>query len=172
MTIETSLLIIPPYDVQAFAAPLRERFAPLSFAQGPAHLTLFYPFVPATDVAPTIEHLSSLCAGIPSFDVTLDRYGRFPGSVYLQPKDPSAIQSLHRRLLEAFPGHLPYQGAFGEDLIPHLTLAYHPGDSDALVLPPPASFTFTVDRLHLYAGDPELRAAWVPLAILTLEPPR
>ena len=172
MAIETSLLIVPPHDVQAFAAPLRERYAPLSFAQGPAHVTLFYPFVSPPDLPAAVERLASLCATIPSFEITLNQYGRFPKAVYLEPHEPASILRLHRILLEAFPEYPPYQGAFGTALVPHLTLAHDLDDPADVRLPPAPSFNFTVDRLHLYAGDPQVRAAWVALAVFPLGPRR
>jgi len=168
MAIETALLIVPPHDVQAFAARLRERYAALSFAQGPAHVTLFYPFAPPLEVPQALERLTSLCATVSAFDLTLDRYGRFPNAVYLEPHEPSSILKLHRILLEAFPAYPPYQGAFGTALVPHLTLAHDIEDTADVPLPPAPSFTFTVDRLHLYAGDPQVRAAWVALAVFPL----
>jgi 2'-5' RNA ligase len=168
MAIETALLIVPSHDVQAFAAPLRERYAPLSFAQGPAHVTLFYPFVPPPDLPAAVERLARLCATVTPFEITLNRYGRFPKAIYLEPQEPAPILTLHRVLLEAFPEYPPYQGAFGTALVPHLTLAHDIEDPADVRLPPAPSFTFFVDRLHLYAGDPQLRAPWVPLAILPL----
>ena len=55
MEIQTSLLIIAPPEVQAFAGPLLHQFAPDSCMQGPAHITLFYPFIPHHEVNIAIE---------------------------------------------------------------------------------------------------------------------
>ncbi len=170
MNLETALLIVPPPEIQAFAAPLRERYTPLSFVQGPAHLTLFFPFVPPEAVEDTIESLTAVCAQVPSFPLTLDRYGRFETTHFLQPADPQELIELHRRLSALVPGYPPYDGEYGPDLFPHLTLAQceTKAEADAVQLPPTPSLSFTVDRLHLYLGPPEQRVPWVPVAIIHL----
>jgi 2'-5' RNA ligase len=170
MIIQTALLIIPPPDVQAFAAPLRQKFASESNMQGPAHITLFFPFVSPKEVPTSIRLLNSLCSNVPPFKLSLNRYGHFETAHYLAPSDPEPVLSLHRLLRTAFPDCLPYEGQHGPDLIPHLTLTYNE-DLTALkhvILPPTPSFTFLVDRLHLYIGPPEGNIPWIPVSIIPL----
>ncbi len=170
MELQTSLLIVPPYEVQAFAAPLRQRYASDSFMQGPAHITLFYPFVPPEQAPSATINLISLCSAIAPLDLTLDRYGQFESTYFLAPSDPSAIISLHRQLLSAFPDYPPYEGEHGRDLVPHLTLAHNdsPSEMAQIILPPTPTFSFTVDRIYLYLGPSEGNIPWIPISIIPL----
>jgi 2'-5' RNA ligase len=170
MVIQTALLIIPPPNVQAFAAPLRKKYAPDYNMQGPAHITLFYPFVSPKEVPTSINLLRSLCSDVSPFKLRLDRYDHFETTQYLAPSDPEPILSLHRLLRTAFPDCLPYEGQHGNELIPHLTLTHDedPKELEHIILPPVPSFTFLVDRLYLYIGPPEGNIPWIPVAIISL----
>jgi 2'-5' RNA ligase len=168
--LQTSLLIVPPHEVQAFAAPLRQRYAPNSYMQGPAHITLFYPFVPPQLVSSTTSQLISLCSSIAPIHLTLDRYDQFDSTHFLAPSDPSDIISLHRLILSAFPDYPPYAGEHGTDLVPHLTLAHNdsPTEATQIVLPPTPSFSFAVAQIYLYLGLSEGNIPWVPISIIPL----
>ncbi len=171
MELQTALLIIPPPEVQAFAAPLRQRYAPDVYMQGPAHLTLFYPFIPPKEVLTTSIQLRSICNNVVPFELTLDQYGHFEATHFLAPSNPDHVLSLHRLLLSAFPDYLPYEGQYGKELIPHLTLAHNenPYTIEHVSLPPTPSFTFTVDQLHLYLGPSEGNIPWIPVSIIPMK---
>jgi 2'-5' RNA ligase len=170
MELQTALLIIPPPEVQAFAAPLRQNFAPDVNMQGPAHITLFYPFVPPEEIPATSIILEALCRDVAPFKLTLDRYGRFEATHFLAPANPEPVLSLHQLLLTSFPNYLPYEGQHGETLVPHLTLAHseNPDMVNQITLPAAPSFTFLVDQLHLYLGFAEGNIPWIPVAIIPL----
>ena len=170
MELQTALIVIPPPEVQAFAAPLRQKYAPEVHMQGPAHITLFYPFVPPTKVSNTLSILKSICSDVTPFKLTIDRDGHFETTHFLAPANPEPVLSLHRRLLAVFPDYLPYEGQHGAALIPHLTLAHNENLSavKSITLPPAPSFTFIVDRLHLYLGFAEGNIPWIPVAIIPL----
>jgi 2'-5' RNA ligase len=170
MELLTALLIIPPPEVQAFAAPLRQKYATEVYMQGPAHITLFYPFISPAEIPATVTILKSLCSDIAPFKLTLDRYGHFEGTHYLALTNPEAVLSLHKSLLTAFPDYLPYEGQYGAELIPHLTLAHNenPEVVKSVALPQPPSFTFIVDQLYLYLGFAEGNIPWIPVAIIPL----
>jgi 2'-5' RNA ligase len=90
----------------------------------PAHITLIYPFVPATSIyADTEEALASVFQATPQFAFALSRIGQFPNVVYLRPEPREPFVELSRALVERWPDHPPYGGAYGE-LLPHLTIAY------------------------------------------------
>ena len=78
---ESALLIIAPKPVQAFAYPLREEYDPKSFAKVPAHITLFYPFVPPALAEEEGGKLESICSKISPFEITLDRYTKLDDAV-------------------------------------------------------------------------------------------
>lgn len=170
MKLQTSLLIVPPPEVQAFAAPLREKYAPVSFVQGPAHITLFYPFVEPKAIDNAIKILKPKCKLVEPFEVTLDRYKRFETAHLLTPANPESIVSLYNYLLTEFPDYPAYDGLYGANLIPHLTLASFDKkeEADQLQLPAPPNFTFSVEQLYLFVGPMDERIAWIPISIIPL----
>jgi len=174
MKIETAILLIPPLEVQAFTAPLRERLNPASFPLFPAHITLMYPFIPYKDHRLADRTLREHCLHIPPFDVTLDHYDRFPSVLFIAPRDPKPIQNLYHCISKAFPDHIAYGGEYGDELHPHLTLAVLDPDTEPehIELPPIPAMTFTVDRLYFYAGiaetDREGPVPFIPLSVFPL----
>jgi len=168
--LETAVLIVPPFEVQAFAAALRPRDPPRRWSHVPAHITLLYPFAPPEDTDRSLPRLRRALAPVRPFDVTLDRYGRFPTAVFLEPADPGPLIDLYGHLAAAFPEYPAYGGEFGRGLHPHLTLA-HSEDGiglHELASRPAPSFTFRVDRLVVYAGAPYTSVPYVPLAVARL----
>jgi 2'-5' RNA ligase len=168
--LETAVLIIPPSEVQRFAAPIRRQAMPGCWMQVPAHLTLLYPFAPPDEVDQAMPRLRQALAAVEPFDVTLNRYGRFPAAAFLEPAEPQPLLDLHHRLAAAFPEYPIYGGEFGPALRPHLTLAQSDDESGLsdLALPAAPAFTFRVDRLFVYAGDPQAAVPYVPLAVAVL----
>ena len=55
---------------------------------------------------------------------------RFPSVLYLKPEPDAALRAIIEGVVERFPEHPPYGGAF-EELAPHLTVAQS-GDEDLL----------------------------------------
>lgn len=170
MELTSSLLILAPPEVQAFAAPLRQRYASDSYMQGPAHITLFFPFVPTAEIPTATAKLRRLCEKIHPFRITMDHYDRFETAHFFAPADSGPILTLHQHLLEAFPDYPPYEGEHGRTLVPHLTLAHVETkvEADQIELPAPPTFTFPVDNLYLYIGPEEGNIPWIPSSIIPL----
>lgn len=171
MQLETALLIVPPKPVQVFSFPIRERYDVESFKSNvPAHITLLYPFVPPEQVETAIQELNRTCARITPFEVTLDHYGTFKGAIFLEPSDLEPIVQLHHLLSGAFPDYPVYGGEHGTELHPHLTLARFddPEEANNIELPPVPSFSFTVDKIHLYLGSNEHDTPFIPRAAIPL----
>lgn len=170
-SLETALLILPPREVQVFSYPLREAYdSQAAASQLPAHITLLYPFVPPEEIESTVPRLEQLLTNCPPFELTLDRYGRFEGTLFLEPSDPEPVLQLYEYLADAFPEFPIYGGEHGPDLHPHLTLARfdNPAEAASIVLPPTPSFTFTVDKIHLFLGASDGEAPFVPRAVIPL----
>jgi 2'-5' RNA ligase len=171
MQLETALLIIPPKPVQVFSFPIREQYDVESFESNvPAHITLLYPFVPPEQVEIAIDELNRLCSGISPFEVTLDHYGTFKGAIFLETSDPEPIVQLHQQLSQSFPEYPVYGGEHGTELHPHLTLARfdNPEEADNIKLPPAPSFSFSVDKIHLYLGSTEGDTPFIPRSVIPL----
>ncbi len=77
---------------------------------------------------------------------------------------------LHHRLSQAFPEYPVYGGEHGAELHPHLTLARFedPEKADHIELPPVPSFSFSVDKIHLYLGSIEDDTPFIPRAVIPL----
>ncbi len=171
MALETALLIVPPKDVQVFSFPIREEHDSDALDQNlPAHMTLLYPFVSPEKIEPAAEKLRRVLAEVPPFEVTLDRYGQFEDALFLEPADPAPIMALYERLARAFSEFPIYEGEHGAALHPHVTLArfQDPAQADAIQLPPTPSFTFLVDKLHIYLGSIDGDEPFIPRAVIPL----
>lgn len=169
--LETALLILPPKEVQVFSYPLREAYdSQAAGSQLPAHITLLYPFVPPGLIDATVPKLRKLLEDCPPFELTLDKYGRFEGAIFLEPSDPEPVLRLYDLLAREFPEFPIYGGEHGLDLHPHLTLARSedPAELASIELPPTPSFTFRVDRLHLYLGSSDEDIPFIPRAVIPL----
>lgn len=88
----------------------------------PAHVTILYPFVPASELTPAVRREVAAIAGeLRAFEVTFQSVARWPGVVYLEPRPSSRFAALIDRSAAAFPEHPPYAGSIDE-VIPHLTV--------------------------------------------------
>jgi hypothetical protein len=92
----------------------------------PAHVTLLYPFAPEPD----LEAIRALASGSEPFRFTLRGVREWPdGIVYLEPDPAEPFVRLTRELVERFPDHQPYDGAFTVDgVIPHCTVVHTDDD--------------------------------------------
>jgi demethylmenaquinone methyltransferase/2-methoxy-6-polyprenyl-1,4-benzoquinol methylase len=136
----------------------------------PPHISLLYPFAPPRELKGAIPILERICAEIDPFPITLNRYGHFETTLFLEPENPDPFLNLFRRVSEAFPQYPPYGGSFGNELRPHLTLAEYKTQEqiEGLALPPARSLTFVVDRVHIFTGDPDRLASWRSRATIPL----
>lgn len=101
---------------------LRRRWDMAAHAGVPAHVTILYPFLPASDLtSPHRSTLAAIARRVEPFEITFRRVGRFPTVVYLAPEPPAPLSTLTEAIIASFPGYPPYGGAFDET-IPHLTV--------------------------------------------------
>ncbi len=128
---DNSTLIILVPEAEALVAPFRQEHDPSAAAGMPAHITLLYPFMPATEInEPVLEQLRSLFCSFAKFDFRLAQSARFPDTLYLAPEPERPFEMIVSRLAEQFPDFPPY-GGIHETVIPHLTIA-HAEDDPAL----------------------------------------
>ena len=89
----------------------------------PAHVTILFPFVPASELDD--DHRASLAEIArrhQPFDIAFRRVGRFPAVVYLAPEPSAPITALIEAIATAHADYPPYGGMFDE-VVPHLTVA-------------------------------------------------
>lgn len=122
MSTSSALVLLLP-EAEATVGAFRARRDPAARTGAPAHVTLLYPFLPASRLdAPTRARLEHLFAEQAPFAVTLTDFGRFPGVLYLVPEPADRLRSLTGAVWHAFPRYPPY-GARHDKIVPHLCLA-------------------------------------------------
>lgn len=166
----TAIVIIAPHEVQEIAVPIMQRYAPDALTLLPAHITLLFPFVKYDKLDAACAALRALCAQITPFEVSLNGYGTFPETTYMQIADAAALKALFAQITAAFPTFLPYGGAHGGDLVPHLTVAKFADQrqQNAAALPSYKPITFRVERLHLTYGVHGVQLPWITYEVLRL----
>jgi 2'-5' RNA ligase len=88
----------------------------------PAHVTILYPFVVASDLSPAVRaDVAAIAGEIRAFTVTFSTAARWPGVVYLEPRPSAPFTGLIDRAAARFPEHPPYAGTIAE-VIPHVTV--------------------------------------------------
>lgn len=116
-----SAIIVPFPDVDDLVGEWRR---PQSEPGLPAHVTLLYPFVPFDEIsAEDVTAARVICGAAQALPVQFPQCGRFPGVSYLSPEPAGFFRSLTERLVERWPDHKPYGGAF-DTIVPHLTVAH------------------------------------------------
>jgi 2'-5' RNA ligase len=122
VTRESALLVAIP-ETEPLVASIRAKHDPAAGVGVPAHVTLLYPFMPPPVEGPTRIALRHRFGRVTPFDVTFRHCRRFDERVlWLAPEPAAPLVSLMAELATAFPGYLPYGGAF-DDVVPHLTVA-------------------------------------------------
>ncbi|HEX3052076.1 MAG TPA: 2'-5' RNA ligase family protein [Aggregatilineaceae bacterium] len=168
MELQTALALVAPHDVQALVVPLLKHYSPELLVVFPAHISVLYPFVPPDRLEDACETLRTLCADVTPFEITLAGYDRFPGTTFLNPVNPTPIHQLYAKIHARFPDYLPYGGAFGPDIHPHMTVAQFKTEADQqqAVFPPYAPVTFLARRLHVLSGPSTLDRPWLTEAVI------
>ncbi len=140
----------------------------------PSHVTILFPFLPATRLDPGVRRtLCAIAAARQPFEVGFSRVGRFPGVVYLAPEPAEPFVQLTTALVERFPGHPPYGGRF-EEVIPHLTITESeaaPWDSIVDRATRALPFRHKVEALEVLieGGDGQWNRRWrIPLGVRPL----
>jgi 2'-5' RNA ligase len=134
----------------------RDRYDEVAPLGVPAHVTVLYPFLRLGEITDAVcARLASIVAAEPVFEVTFQRFGRFPGTVlWLDPEPAEPFRRLTHTIWSAWPDHPPYAGQY-DDVTPHLTVAEHVDDglldTIAAAVAPDLPVSTPVERLSLLA---------------------
>ncbi|SEC89699.1 2'-5' RNA ligase superfamily protein [Nocardioides exalbidus] len=120
---------------------------------GHAHVTALGPFDPDPS-ADVLAAVGAIAAGTPPVRVRLEELAQFAsGIIHLVPDPDAPLRDLTARLVAAFPAWPPYDGQFGDDVRPHLTLDAASADVDlastAALLGDLVPVDVVLDRLQL-----------------------
>jgi hypothetical protein len=122
-----SAVLVRVPEAERVVSRLRARLDPAAAAGVPAHVTVLYPFVaPSAITAGTVAALAEAVASVAAFECRFADTAWFGQDVlWLAPRPEEPFRALTRAACAAFPGYLPYGGAF-DDVIPHLTVGDRP----------------------------------------------
>ncbi len=170
MKLATSIMIVPPHEVQAIATPILQQYGGDNLIRVPAHITVLFPFVAYGQLDAACAKLVTICRGINPFDITMKGYGRFPGVAFMKPEDPRPIQAVYQHIHAAFPNCKLYGGEFGDELYPHMTVGEFETEveQESAILPDYKPITFLCERLHVMYGVHQRPLPWITQAVIRL----
>ena len=86
------------------------------------HVTVLYPWLDADEITPSdLAGLAAVAAGVPAFDVVLDRFAWFPGVLWLAPEPAEPFVRLTHGAAACWP-HTPPYGGLHAAVTPHLSV--------------------------------------------------
>lgn len=121
---DESTIIIPVPEAEELVGVYRNRYDPAARAGVPAHITLLYPFLDRGEITPnSIIEVREVIQRFKPFDLSLVEVRRWLSVLYIHPEPDSEFIRMTRSLVNQFPDHPPYKGAY-PSIIPHLTVAH------------------------------------------------
>lgn len=120
-----TILLVPLPELDAVTEP----WLHASTSDGiDAHVTVLVPFLPEDRIDEgVLGELRRAFAGHKAFDLTFQRLGSFPETLYLVPEPEQPFLALTASVYERWPECPPYEGRF-PDPVPHLTVVHAKGD--------------------------------------------
>ena len=101
----------------------RRMASPVAAVGVPAHITLLFPFLPASALDHAVrDRLAAIAATVAPFEVGFRRVARFPDAIYLAPEPAMPFRDLTSAIVAMWPEHPAYAGRYDE-IVPHLTIA-------------------------------------------------
>jgi 2'-5' RNA ligase len=124
---EQSAILVPVPEAEPVVSRHRARLDRAAVRGVPAHVTVLYPFVATpTITAATMAALADAVASVRAFDCQFPVTAWFGQDVlWLPPRPAGRFRALTRAVSAAFPGYLPYGGAY-HYAVPHLTVGDRP----------------------------------------------
>jgi len=122
-----SAVLVPVPEAEQAAGGHRGRLDRAAAWGVPAHVTVLYPFVaPSAITAAVVAGLADAVGSVGAFDCEFAATAWFGREVlWLAPRPDEPFRALTRAVSAAFPGYLPYGGAYDE-VVPHLTIGDRP----------------------------------------------
>ena len=161
-THKTAVVVIPPDDLWAPIQALRKKYD-RHFQRWMPHITLLYPFRPATAFGRVVPLLARACCLKTPFEVRMRRlaffaHSRHSATFYLVPEPAAAIKALHQALLDKVPDCSDV-ASFAGGYTPHLSLGQtHTQDVEAFCRRLQAEWcplAFTLEQVHvIWRNDP------------------
>jgi hypothetical protein len=169
-----SAVLVPVPEAERVVFPHRSRLDGAAALGVPAHVTVLYPFVPPAAITPSVlDALAGAAASVSAFGCEFGDAAWFGEDVlWLAPRPSAPFLALTRAVCAAFPGYLPYGGAYA-DPVPHLTVGERPAGGVAELraaeeaVRPQLPIRAQVRRVWLMTGRPS-PGGWRTVAELPL----
>ncbi|HYH33161.1 MAG TPA: 2'-5' RNA ligase family protein [Pseudonocardia sp.] len=121
-----SALVVPVPEAEPRVGALRAALDPAAALGVPAHVTVMFPFVPPAAINDSVlEALHDVLAAAAPFDVAFSRMAWFDEEVVWWAPEPAAPFVALTTAVSARFGLRPYDGAHGDDPVPHLTVGHN-----------------------------------------------
>src|SRR6476646_7301492 len=119
----TALMVVVG-EAEPAVADLRLQLDPVARLGVPAHVTVLFPFIPASEMRDEVTvRLAALFRTVPAFQYNFVRTAWFGDEVLWLASDAAEVfRSLTQLVWGAFPAYPPFEGQF-DDVVPHLTIA-------------------------------------------------
>ncbi len=121
---KTALIILPPSDVCGFAEGYRQQYMAEMMHIIPPNITLTDSFVPFEELERELPRLERVLAERQCFPAALRGFATFPdqGILCLYLAHPERVLDLYQAIIAEFPDARAYDGKYGDDLAPHMTV--------------------------------------------------
>jgi 2'-5' RNA ligase len=133
-THKTAVVIIPPEKFWSPIQKIRQKYD-RQFRRWMPHITLLYPFWPASEFTSLGGRFSGLCDSLNPFEITLKQFRLFQHSkqnctVWLSPEPADALVNLQTLLWKTFPDCNNVR-QFSGGFTPHLSIGQFHGKNSA-----------------------------------------
>ena len=111
-------------EAEPAVAHLRSQLDPVARLGVPAHVTVLFPFIPASEIRDEVTvRLAALFRTVPAFQHNFARTAWFGDDVLWLASDAAPLcRSLTQLVWAAFPAYPPFEARF-DDVVQHLTVA-------------------------------------------------
>ena|SRR5918996_1931582 len=167
-----SAVVVPVPEAEPHVEALRAALDPSAALGVPAHVTIMFPFLPPARIDDDVlTALGGVLAAAPAFEVGFERVAWFGEDVvWWAPEPADPFVELTAAVGARF-GLRPYDGAHGEDVVPHLTVGHGAplpqlrAAAADVAAGPPVRATVRSARLMVGSREP---GSWTTVADLPL----
>ncbi|GAA5130088.1 2'-5' RNA ligase family protein [Pseudonocardia adelaidensis] len=119
-----SAVVVPVPEAEPRVGVLRAALDPSATLGVPAHVTIMFPFVPPARLDDAVvAALGEVLAAVPAFEVEFSKVSWFSDVVWWAPEPAEPFVALTHAVAARF-GLEPYEGAYGDAVVPHLTIGH------------------------------------------------
>lgn len=119
--------VVVPIRTPPALARLRRRWDSAAAEGAGSHVTILYPFLPASALGPAVRSaLADVARTTRPFEAMFQAVRTGPGLVWIEPREPDGFAAISAEVAARWPDHPPYEGRHAE-VVPHLTTVNRPG---------------------------------------------